>query len=77
MDSSCDKDGCDGGNVQQSRTGDNVAAFANLKVTAEKIRTSCGEICDTGKSGKPGKYVDAVWKNFDCEKLFANEYFDK
>jgi hypothetical protein len=57
--------------------GDNTAAYAKTKSNVAEIRETCGQICDTTITGVKGKYVDAIWKNFDCKELFSSDSFDR
>ena len=50
--------------------------YENLKKTVASVRKSCGEICDTTISGKPGKYFDEIHKKVDCDALFSNPDID-
>jgi hypothetical protein len=51
--------------------------YQDLKVSLEKIKASCGDICDTTKAGVPGKYFDYTEKNVDCEAIFSNNLIDR
>ena len=50
--------------------------YENLKKTVASVKKSCGEICDTTISGKPGKYFDEIHKIVDCDALFSNPDID-
>lgn len=43
----------------------------------EKIRADCGELCNTSRTGTPGKYFDQIKASINCKALFQNEYIDK
>lgn len=53
----CDKDeGCsDGGEKEKSKRKSNKELYAELRENLRSIRESCGEVCDTDKTGVPGK----------------------
>jgi hypothetical protein len=57
--------------------GDNTAAYINLKTISQQIRKSCGNVCDTSQEGLPGKYYNAIWKDFQCQDLFSESIFDR
>lgn len=48
-----------------------------LKAAIESMRHSCGELCDTARTGRPSKYFNFVDATVDCEQIFANEHVDR
>ena len=64
----CGKDeGCDlEGEEKKKMTSKEL--YAELKENLKSIKESCGEICDTGKTGVPGTWGNSI---FFWEKNFA------
>ena len=60
--------------IQPKRTSREI--YDKLKITIESIRKSCGQVCDTSKTGTPGKYFNKIEKTIDCDALFANPDID-
>ena len=63
--------------VQSINIGDNTIPYNNLKVISKEIKAACGNICVTNQTGVPGKYYNAIWKDFDCNALFSHSLFDR
>ncbi len=50
----------------RSRVKSNREAWDGLKRSLARIREACGEVCDTRKTGTPGKYYEFIQKEVDC-----------
>ena len=51
--------------------------YADLRQNLALIRESCGEVCDTTKTGVPDKYYDFIEKEVNCKALFENDLIDR
>ena len=71
----CDKS--DSEKQINSKVGDNTAAYNDLKVISKKVKKICENVCDTKQTGVPGKYYNAIWKDFECQNLFEDNVFDR
>jgi len=46
------------------------------KVAIDSILESCGELCDTTRTGTPGIYFDHIRASINCKALFDNYFID-
>jgi hypothetical protein len=46
------------------------------KVAIDSILKSCGELCDTKRTGSPGIYFDHMQASINCNALFNNSFID-
>jgi hypothetical protein len=46
------------------------------KVAIESILESCGELCDTTRTGSHGIYFDHIRASINCKALFNNSFMD-
>ena len=44
----------------------NRGAWDRLRAALEGVREACGEVCDTTKTGTPGRYYEFIRKEVDC-----------
>lgn len=49
----------------------------NSKEILDVIRSDCGELCNTLRSGTNGLFFNYVEAPIDCKALFKNEYIDR
>ncbi len=75
-----DKGVCESESCRDPKTTERVKSTKELwemvMKRLERVKASCGELCDLTKTGEPGKYFDFIQKDVNCRYKMLNCCFE-